>query len=80
MQSASRLITGGNRAHVSKPLRPPLRQSPAVKVQHSIQQSPGLLEAVDHIVCTMAPKRASAKDVVIGDDMATSSFPGNHSV
>jgi hypothetical protein len=52
----------------------------AVKVQHSIQQSPELLEAVNDIVCTMAPKAGLGKGRSDGDDMATSGFPGGNSV
>ena len=52
----------------------------AVKVQHSIQQSPELLEAVDDIVCTVAPKQGFCKGRGDGDDMATSGFPGDNSV
>jgi hypothetical protein len=52
----------------------------AVKVQHSIQQSPQLFEAVDDIVCTLAEKENFCKGGGDGDDMATSRFPGNHSV
>jgi hypothetical protein len=52
----------------------------AVKVQYSIQQSPELLEAVDDIVCTVAPKQAFCKGRGDGDDMATSGFPGDNSV
>jgi hypothetical protein len=63
-----------------RPRTAPSIADPAVKVQHSVEQSPELLEAVDDMVCTRAQKQSFCEGGSDGNNMATSRFPRNHSV